>query len=122
MAVEISNQVFDSMGAYFNTLTQLGYKKQSDLDKLIIYNFIEEMLTGDMRFYITESDYRSIEQALSCLYGSSCLIPYPQYINDDYLFGHIDNGGLVSTRITEDSNVRFIEDDRVRFKASYYNE
>ena len=121
MAVEIINDVFNSIGTYFNALTQFGYKKQGDVDKLLVYSFIEEMLTGEMRFFVTEADYRLLEQALSCLYGSSCLIPYPQYANDDYLFGHIESGGLISPRITEDSNIRFTEDDRVRFKASNYD-
>lgn len=121
MVVEITNQVASSMSYYFNALTQFGYKKQSDTNKLLIYNFIEEMLTGEMRFYITEADYKLIEQALNCLYGSSCLIPYPQYINDNYLFGHIDSGGIISPRITEDNNIRLTEDDRIRFKASNYD-
>ena len=121
MAVEIINDVFNSIGTYFNALTQFGYKKQGDVDKLLVYSFIEEMLTGEMRFFVTEADYRLIEQALSCLYGSSCLIPYPQYANNDYLFGNIESGGLISPRITEDSNIRFTEDDRVRFKASNYD-
>ena len=119
--MEILNGVFKSVSIYFNTLTQLGYKKQPDVEKLLVYNFIEEMLTGEMRYFITEEDYRKIEQALSCLYGSSCLLPYPQYANDDYLFGHVESGGLISPRITEDSNIRFTEDDRVRFKASNYD-
>jgi len=119
--VEIINDVFNSIGTYFNALTQFGYKKQGDVDKLLVYSFIEEMLTGEMRFFVTEADYRLIEQALSCLYGSSCLIPYPQYANNDYLFGNIESGGLISPRITEDSNIRFTEDDRVRFKASNYD-
>ena len=119
--MEILNDVFKSVSIYFNTLIQLGYKKQTDVDKLLVYNFIEEMLTGEMRYFITEEDYRKIEQALSCLYGSSCLLPYPQYANDDYLFGHVESGGLISPRITEDSNIRFTEDDRVRFKADSYN-
>lgn len=124
MAVEIINDVFNSMSFYFNALTQFGYKKQEDVNKLLIYNFIEELLTGDMRFFINEADYRLIEQALSCLYGSSCLMPYPQYANNDSLFGHIESGGLIIPRITEDSNLRFIEDDRsieMRFKASNYD-
>lgn len=119
--MEILNDVAKSMDIYFNTLAQLGYKKQSDVDRLLVYSFFEELLTGEMRYFITESDYKLIEQALSCLYGSSCLVPYPEYINDDSLFGHIESGGLISPRITEDSNIRFTEDDRVRFKADSYN-
>ena len=120
--MEVLNDVLRSMGYYFNALTQFGYKKQGDVDRLIIYNFIEEMLTGEMREFIKESDYRTIERALYCLYGSSCLIPYPQYVNDDNLFGHRDPGGLITPRLTEDIVIRFTEDDIVRFKATNYND
>lgn len=119
--MKILNNILESLDSYFNTLRYLGYKKQSDVNKLIIYNFIGELLTEDMRHFITESDYRNIEQALYCLYGNSCLIAYPKYINDDSLFGqhYTDNQSVV--RITEDSNNRFTEDDCIRFKASDYN-
>lgn len=120
MAVEITNDVFNSISTYFNTLTQFGYKKPGDVNKLLIYSFIEEMLTGEMRFYITEADYRLIEKALSCMYGSSCLIPYPQYANDDSLFEGIE-GVIVKPRLTEDTNIRFTEDGKIRVKSSNYD-
>ena len=120
--MEITNQVAASLGYYFNALTQFGYKKQGDVNRLLVYSFIEEMLTGEMRYHITEKDYRTIEQALSCLYGSSCLIPYPQHANEDSLFGRMESAILIVPRITEDDNIRFTEDDRMRFKASNYNE
>ena len=120
--MEILNDVFNSVSSYFNTLTQFGYKKQSDVNKLLIYVFISELLTGDMRYFITEEDYKLINRALTCLYGSSCLIPYPKYINDDSLFGHINDEPIVP-RITEKwDRVRYTESDVVRFKASNYNE
>lgn len=93
--MDITKQALHSLDSYFNTLSQFGYKKQSDLDKLIILLFIEELLTEE-RVLITEEDYRDIDNALNCLYGSSCLIPYPLYINDDSLFGVIDNGLYIS--------------------------
>lgn len=117
--MEILNDVAKSMDIYFNTLAQLGYKKQSDVSRLLVYSFFEELLTGEMRYFITESDYKLIEQALSCLYGSSCLVPYPEYINDDSLFGHL--GDSSSPRITQDSNIRCTEDHILRFKADSYN-
>lgn len=117
--MEILDDVAKSIGIYFNTLAQLGYKKQPDVDRLLVYSFFEELLTGEMRCFITESDYRLIEQALSCLYGSSCLVPYPEYINDDNLFGHLrDSSG---PRITEDSNLRYTEGHILRFKADGYS-
>lgn len=100
VVVDITRKALNSVDNYFNTLAQFGYKKQLDVDKLLILLFIEELLTEEMRFFVTEEDYRSIDNALNCLYGSSCLIPYPQYINDDSLFGTMGKG-LYVTGITE---------------------
>lgn len=107
----VINQVSNSLKSYFNALTQFGYKKQADVDKLLAYIFIEELLTGEMRFFITEDDYRLIEKALNCLYGSSCLIPYPKYINEDSLFGHTL---ILNPRSTEDNNLRYTEYSALR--------
>lgn len=121
VAVEITNDVYGSVNTYFNTLRQLGYKDYGSVYKLLAYTFIEELLTGPMRIYVTEDDYRAISKALNCLYGSNCLIPYPQYVNDDTLFGQWD---MFSTpRITEvDSILRAPEKgDNIRFKSLGYN-
>lgn len=121
MAVEITNQVNSSLNSYFTALSQFGYKKQSDVNKLLIYIFIEELLTGDMRFFVTEEDYKLIEQALSCLYGSSCLMPYPQYSNDANLFGNMPDYSNTGVRITEEKDIRITENDVIRVNASDYN-
>lgn len=78
MAVEISNDVYTSLKKYFCTLTHLGYKPYNEVEKLLILCFIEELLTGDMAFFITEEDYNNIDKALNCIYGS-CMISYPNY-------------------------------------------
>lgn len=69
-----------------------------------------------MRVYITEPDYRIIQNALNCLYGSSCLIPYPNYINDNSPFGNLFSDS-VTPRVTEIGDIiRITEDARIRFK------
>ena len=117
VVVEILDNVFSSIESYFNALSYFGYKKNSDVNKLLIYNFLSEMLTGEMRYYITEEDYRNIEKALYCLYGTSCLIPYPKYISDTNLFGKEPDVNSLEPRITEgDSILRFFEES-LRFKV-----
>jgi hypothetical protein len=34
----------------------------------------------DYRALLSKEDYYLIEKALDCLYGSTCLIPYPDYL------------------------------------------
>ena len=121
--MEITKDLYSSMSSYFNTLSQLGYKDYKSVYKLLAYTFIEGLLTGPMRFYITESDYRKIGRALSCLYGSTCLIPYPQYVNEDTIFGKLEDLPFILPRITEiGSDIRITEDNEIRTKASSYNE
>lgn len=74
-------RVNESINNYFNNLKNVGYRKQSDVNKLFLYTTIQELLDNDFRGYITEDDYKSINNALYCLYGSNCLIPFPEYHN-----------------------------------------
>ena len=69
-----------------------------------------------MRVYVTEDDYRIIQYALNCLYGSSCLISYPNYVNNNSPFGNTFSDS-VTPRITEvDEVIRITESGKVRFK------
>ena len=142
MTVELYENLWESLKNYFNALSHFGYKKQSDVNKLLMYDFLVNLLEGSTRFFITEEDYKKISRALYCLYGSSCLIPYPQYLTyikkyrsnkpsegEDTNTGSEDppGGGGDSPysypptdylfRYTEDDSFRFTEDDMMRLKA-----
>lgn len=115
-AVELVKNLFKSLKIYYNNLFNTGYKKYSDVNKLLVFDFITELLTGDMRIYINEDDYRIIQKALNCLYGSSCLIPYPTYLNNNNLFGNVFSNSMI-VRATEVGNiVRISEDAQIRIK------
>ena len=116
-AVDLFKSLFKSLKTYYNTLFNTGYKKYSDVDKLLVYNYLIEILTGDMRIYVDEYDYRIIQRALNCIYGSSCLISYPQYINNDNLFGHTFSDSLPTPRVTEIGDIiRVTQDANIRYK------
>ena len=118
--MEILKNVYNSLGVYFNALKQFGYKKESDTNKLLVYIFIENMLSGDMSFFLTEEDVRYIEQALSCLYGSSYLIKFPISPTDDTLFGR-SISGVATPALSEDEILRLTESDILRFRSVNYN-
>ena len=117
MAVEILDNLFDALKYYFNALSKFGYKKNTDVNKLLIFDFIQEILTGEMRYYITEEGYKNIEKALYCLYGSSCLLPYPKYLADTNLFGVELSIDRIQPRITQGTNIIRVSNGEVRFKA-----
>ena len=51
-----------------------------DAQKLLVLSFYRDFVFGDYRGILSREDYCCIEQALDCLYGSTCLIPYPDYL------------------------------------------
>lgn len=72
----LHNKTYDALNNYFSLLSHTGYKSYNEVYKLLVLSFIEEMISGDMKEYITEEDYKYISSMMECLYGS-CMIPYP---------------------------------------------
>lgn len=113
----MENRVLKSIDKYFQSLTATGYRKQKDVDSLLVLLFINKFLTQGTSNFITDKDYQTIDRALYCLYGSNCLIPFPRYVNyRNTLQAKYDNS---IHRGTEDSVLRFTEDGSVRFKDIY---
>ena len=111
----ITNISFEALQRYFHTLSVLGYKSYNDVGKMLLLLYIEEILTGEMSFYVTEEDLRTISDALNCLYGSTCLIDYPCIPNNNDII-HPIRGNIIP-RITEDCILRTSEDDIIKIKA-----
>lgn len=72
----LHNKTYDALNNYFSLLSHTGYKSYNEVYKLLVLSFIEEMISGNMKEYITEEDYKYISSMMECLYGS-CMIPYP---------------------------------------------
>lgn len=109
----ITNDVSNSLMQYFNTLMHTGYKSYNEVEKLVIYICIEEILTGPMSFFITEEDYKIINKALYCLYGT-CLIPYPTYIKG---INSIKKSQPNRYRYSEDNIIRYTENNNLRVES-----
>ena len=76
----MDNFVYNAFCNYFHTLETVGYASKKKMDSLLVLNFFYELMFNDYRGYISREDYRNIEKALNCLYGTNCLIPYPDYL------------------------------------------
>ena len=111
--MEITNDTFDATQRYFSVLSHMGYKPYKDVNKLLVLQFIEELLTGDMSFFITEADYNAINNALYCLYGT-CMIPFPDYKR---AVAEIVPRVLDEYRITESGVFRVTDTDMPRVKS-----
>ena len=106
--------LYNSLCKYFNALSKLGNMSYSQVDKLLVLIFYKHFVYEDYRGYLSKDDYRSIETALDCLFGSTCLIPYPDYLKMGKL--HLGDMTEVSQRI--DQNESYAKDIDSRLKLN----
>ena len=72
----LHDKTYNSLNNYFSLLSRTGYKSYNEVYKLIVLSFIEDIISSDIKEYLTEEDYKYISSVIECLYGS-CIIPYP---------------------------------------------
>lgn len=111
---EITKLSYNSIVKYYSTLNQFGYKSYEDVYKLIALNTLEELL-NIFPEYITEKDLRAIYNAIYCLSGTTCLVDFPEYINDDSTIHNIKLNFIA--RVTENDLLRFTQNDLIRLEA-----
>lgn len=73
--------LYDSLSRYFRSLALSGEASRRDVKGLVFLCAVRRML---YRWMIgadgtREDDYRQVEKALYALFGTSCLLPYPQF-------------------------------------------
>ena len=72
--------IYNGITSYYKALGKLGYYRYKDVFRLLLLCFYREFTLEDYRGILSREDYRQIERALNCLFGSTCLIPYPDYL------------------------------------------
>ena len=76
----MDNIIFNAITQYYTALSKLGYYEYGDVFSLLVLCFLRDFVYQDYRGTLSKSDYSIIEKALNCLFGSNCLIPYPDYL------------------------------------------
>ena len=97
--------LYNSLSHYYKALGKLGYYKYADVKKLLVLIFYNDFVYNDYRGLITRADYLLIEKALNCLFGTSCLTPYPDYLK----MGKLELGKMTELA----SRVKALEDTNV---------
>ena len=95
----MDNLLYDTLDKYFTSLANYGYRNDTDLFKILFYIFIQELVSTPS-VVISEEDYRHIENALYCIYGTSCLIPYPKYC-ENAMYLHLGDIVEINKRLEE---------------------
>lgn len=72
--------LYEALTKYYHALEVKGYMSRKHSDRLLILCFYRDFILNDYRGILKKEDYHLIEKALDCIYGSSCLIPYPDYL------------------------------------------
>ena len=72
--------IYNAIKGYYDILSKLGYFKYEDVFRILVLCFFRDFVYNDFRGLLSREDYLEIEKALSCLYGTNCLIPYPDYL------------------------------------------
>lgn len=78
--------IYESLNRYYHSLESFGYISDVHTKKLLVLCFYKDFITNDYKNTLSEDDYISIEKALYCLYGTSCLIPYPDYLKMNKIY------------------------------------
>jgi hypothetical protein len=99
--------VYDALCRYYEVLHKTGYYKYADVKKLLVLIFYWNLVYHDYRGLLSKADYSLIEQALNCLYGSTCLIPYPDYLKMGKL--HLGEMTEMAQRIKNAENTKVVK-------------
>ena len=111
----LTKEVAGAVDRYISILSYVGYKSYCAVDRLLVYSFIEEILTK-FSTAVTEYDYNLIANVLNCLYGS-CMIPFPYYVESTIEPEETPLFYYDYFRLSEDNNFRATENNTLRFKS-----
>lgn len=103
----MDNFIYTSISQYYTALSKLGYYKYGDVYSLLVLSFLRDFVYEDYRARLSREDYHEIEKALNCLFGSSCLIPYPDYLKMGKL--HIGEMTEIAQRINTLENTEVLK-------------
>lgn len=99
--------IYNGVGSYYNALEKTGYMSYANMRKLLLLIFYRDFVFHDYRGLLSKEDYRLIERALDCLWGSTCLIPYPDYLKMGKL--HLGEMTEVGQRLRNIENTKVVK-------------
>ena len=108
--------LYDSLYRYFTTLAKIGTVSYNSVNKLLVLIFYKHFIYEDYRGNLSKEDYNTIEKALDCLFGSTCLIPYPNYLEMGKL--HLGDMTEMAHRIIDNESYTQEVDNRLKYNEA----
>lgn len=106
--MELAKEAYTAVSRYFGRLANFGYIPDVEVERVLALIAIKDLVN---RYLLNEQQYRIAEEALNCLWGSSCMLPYPEYIKQHSMVA-TDKEAIY--RFTEEGEDRITEDDMMR--------
>ena len=97
--------IYNALTGYYHTLSKLGSYSYKEVYRLLLLCFYRDFVFGYYGRALSKEEYRDIERALYCLFGSNCLIPYPDYLKMGKLHIGIIAEIVKRLKAVEDANV-----------------
>lgn len=72
--------LYDALTNYYHVLELTGHIANAQSYKMLILSFYRDFVFNDYKGLLSRDDYRLIDRALNCIYRTSCLISYPDYL------------------------------------------
>lgn len=101
----MDNLLYSILYNYYHLLELTGSVSSSNTKKLLVISFYNDFIYNYCSDKISREDYLLIEKALDCMYGSSCLIPYPDYLRMGKLQLNEVTKLALRVKAIEDTNV-----------------
>lgn len=76
----MDNILYEALTKYYHALEYNVYMEKIPTEELLVMGFYRDFVYNDFRGLLSRENYGLIEKALDCLFGNSCLIPYPDYL------------------------------------------
>ncbi len=99
--------IYNAIKGYYDILSKLGYFKYEDVFRILVLCFFRDFVYNDFRGLLSREDYLEIEKVLSCLYGTNCLIPYPDYLKMNKL--HLGETTELANRVKALENEKVLK-------------
>ena len=110
--MDINQLTLDSINRYHQVLKRTGFMGDLEVYKLFTLSFIDDLFKEDFSWYITEENYKLMDNLITCLSKNSCIIPYIKVAS------HIEPVKSflkdIPIRISENNVIRLAEVDVLR--------
>ena len=110
--MDINQLTLDSINRYYQVLKRTGFIGDQEVYKLFILSFLDDLFKEDFSWYITEENYKLIDNLITYLSKSSCIIPYTKVA---FHIAPVKNFlEDIPARVSENNVIRLAEVDVLR--------